>query len=104
MKGIQLDSKMNTFISMLQGINVSGQKNIKMNELRGLYKSLNLVDVETYVQSGNMVFNTTEQDTSKLACILETTPEEAFGYDGRVFIRATEDFQMREMKIRLNYT
>ncbi|UCB46189.1 MAG: DUF1697 domain-containing protein [Spirochaetota bacterium] len=84
---------MNIFISMLRGINVSGRKNIQMEELRGLYKSLNLVDVETYVQSGNVVFNTTEQDTSKLACILEATLEEAFGYDVRVFIRATEDFQ-----------
>ncbi len=33
---------MNTFISMLRGINVSGQKKIKMEELRALYEALNL--------------------------------------------------------------
>jgi uncharacterized protein (DUF1697 family) len=48
---------MNTFISMLRGINVSGQKKIRMVELRDLYESLNLVNVETYVQSGNVVFD-----------------------------------------------
>jgi uncharacterized protein (DUF1697 family) len=38
---------------MLRGINVSGQKKIKMEELKVLYESLNLKNVKTHIQSGN---------------------------------------------------
>jgi uncharacterized protein (DUF1697 family) len=88
-----VDLKMNTFISMLRGINVSGQKKIRMTELRSLYKSLNLVNVETYVQSGNVVFDSPEQDASKLAKLLEAQIEQSFGYSVPVFIRPPHDFQ-----------
>jgi uncharacterized protein (DUF1697 family) len=84
---------MNTFISMLRGINVSGQKKIYMAELRSLYESLNLVNVETYVQSGNVVFDSTEQNASRLAELIEAQIEQSFGYSVSVFIRDTEDFQ-----------
>jgi uncharacterized protein (DUF1697 family) len=84
---------MNTFISMLRGINVSGQKKIRMVELRDLYESLNLVDVETYLQSGNVVFDSTEGDASKLAELIEAQIEKAFGYAVPVFIRDADDFQ-----------
>lgn len=84
---------MNTFISMLRGINVSGQKKIRMTELRRLYESLNLVNVETYVQSGNVVFDSPEQDTLKLAKLLEAQIVHSFGYSVSVFIRTPNDFQ-----------
>jgi Protein of unknown function (DUF1697) len=47
---------MHTYISMLRGINVSGQKQVRMTELKSLYESLGLENVRTYVQSGNVVF------------------------------------------------
>ena len=82
-----------TFISMLRGINVSGQKKIQMVELRNLYESLNLADVETYLQSGNVVFDSTEQEVSKLVESIEAQIEKSFGYAVPVFIRDTNDFQ-----------
>ena len=48
---------MTTYISLLRGINVSGQKKIRMAELRSLYASLGFSNVETYLQSGNVVFD-----------------------------------------------
>jgi uncharacterized protein (DUF1697 family) len=84
---------MNTFISMLRGINVSGQKKIRMAELSDLYKSLNLVDVETYVQSGNVVFNSTEGDAAKLSELIEAQIEKVFGYAVPAFIRDASYFQ-----------
>jgi uncharacterized protein (DUF1697 family) len=78
---------------MLRGINVSGQKKIRMAELRDLYESLNLVNVETYVQSGNVVFDSTEGDASELAGLIETQIEKSFGYAVPTFIRDASDFQ-----------
>lgn len=52
---------MQTFISILRGINVSGQKKILMTELKALYESLKLKEVITYIQSGNVIFKSNEK-------------------------------------------
>ena len=82
---------MKTFISMLRGINVSG-KTIHMAELNSLYESLGLINVETYVQSGNVVFDGDKQNTFDLATTLEAQIERNFGYAVSVFIRDKKDF------------
>ncbi len=64
-----------------------------MTELRSLYEALNLVNVETYLQSGNVVFDSPEQDASKLAQLIEIQIEHIFGYSVSVFMRETSDFQ-----------
>ena len=84
---------MKTFISMLRGINVGGQKKITMSELKSVYESLNLENVTTYVQSGNVVFDSSEQDLSKLEQLLETQIEYSFGYSVSVFLRDISDFK-----------
>jgi len=52
---------MHTLISMLRGINVSGQKTIRMADLKAIYESLGYIQVTTYVQSGNVVFDCANQ-------------------------------------------
>ncbi|HWY34576.1 MAG TPA: DUF1697 domain-containing protein [Nitrosopumilaceae archaeon] len=47
---------MQTYISILRGINVSGHKIIKMEELRKMYVGLGFKNVQTYIQSGNVIF------------------------------------------------
>jgi len=84
---------MNTFISLLRGINVSGQKKIKMAELKALYESLDLVNVRTYIQSGNVIFASDEQDTAKLTGLIEAQIEQTFGYAVTVFIRDSQDLR-----------
>ena len=84
---------MKTYISMLRGINVSGQKQVRMAELKNLYESLGFTDVETYVQSGNVVFESEEQDAKKLADSIETGIEKTFGFSVPVLVRSTEDFR-----------
>jgi uncharacterized protein (DUF1697 family) len=84
---------MNTYISMLRGINVSGQKKIRMAELQGLYETLGLANLQTYVQSGNVIFDSPEPDASKLKELIEARIEGAFGYQVFVFIRDSEDFR-----------
>jgi uncharacterized protein (DUF1697 family) len=84
---------MNTFISMLRGINVSGQKKIKMADLKSRYEALGLGHVTTYVQSGNVVFESAGQDGPALAYLIEGQIQQTFGYDVRVFVRTPDDFQ-----------
>jgi uncharacterized protein (DUF1697 family) len=57
---------MTTYISLLRGINVSGQKSIKMADLKALYEQLNFTNVTTYIQSGNVLFTTSETNVKQL--------------------------------------
>jgi uncharacterized protein (DUF1697 family) len=57
---------MNTYISILRGINVSGHNIIKMDALQELYKSLGFKNVQTYIQSGNVIFQDTSSDIQNL--------------------------------------
>jgi len=48
---------MQTFISFLRGVNMAGHNKIKMTDLSSLFKEIGFNDAETYIQSGNVVFN-----------------------------------------------
>ena len=84
---------MQTYISMLRGINVSGQKQVRMADLKKLYESLSLANVQTYVQSGNVVFDSSEQDAAKLRRAIEAQIEKTFGFSVPVLMRSADDFQ-----------
>jgi uncharacterized protein (DUF1697 family) len=84
---------MPTYISMLRGINVGGQKQVRMAELKSLYELLGLGNVQTYVQSGNVVFDSEEQDAEKLMKSIESQIETTFGFSVPVLIRSADDFQ-----------
>jgi uncharacterized protein (DUF1697 family) len=85
---------MQTLISLLRGINMTGHNSVKMKDLSELYKDLGFVDVETYIQSGNVIFSCPESRSSyDISTMLETTIHEKFGYNVPVMIRT-----MAEMK------
>jgi uncharacterized protein (DUF1697 family) len=84
---------MNTFLSLLRGINVSGQKKIKMEDLRKLYKSLGFQNVQTYIQSGNVVFESTEADRKVIAEKIEIAISKKYNFDVPVLIETPEKFK-----------
>jgi uncharacterized protein (DUF1697 family) len=80
-------------ISMLRGVNVGGHNKIKMEALRALYESLGLLDVQTYVQSGNVVFRTKESGAGLLGKRIETAIEKTFGFRPAVVLRNTSEMR-----------
>lgn len=86
------------YISMLRGINVSGQKKIKMADLKALYENLGFANVITYIQSGNVIFESGDSDMAHLISRIEKTIEEKYGFHVPVDIRTN-----REMEKIINY-
>jgi uncharacterized protein (DUF1697 family) len=78
------------YVALLRGINVSGQKKILMRELRDLCESIGLDEVATYVQSGNVVFNHSEDDVSLVAAI-EDAIRIRFGFEVPVIVRSKRE-------------
>lgn len=62
---------MPTHVALLRGINVGGRNRVAMADLRALVTSLAHTDVATYIQSGNVVFTSTQTDTTAIAAALE---------------------------------
>ena len=69
------------YVALLRGINVGGKNIIKMTDLKACVKSLGLENVETYIQSGNVLFHTGEADQARLESRLERGSLTAFRYD-----------------------
>jgi uncharacterized protein (DUF1697 family) len=84
---------MRVIISMLRGVNVGGHNMIKMETLRALYESLELLGAQTYVQSGNVIFRTKERDLVLLTKRIEDGIESNFGFRPKVIVRTSSDLR-----------
>ena len=78
---------------MLRGINVSGQKKIKMDDLRAVYESLHFDDVRTYIQSGNVIFKCSFSNIIELTNTIEKKLEAVFGFSVSVIIRTKDEIK-----------
>ncbi len=77
---------MNRYLSLLRGINVSGQKKITMEQLKTLYEELGFKDVKTYIQSGNVFFSTKKESKREIAKAIEHKIKESLGYEVTLFV------------------
>jgi len=85
---------MQTFISILRGINVSGQKKILMADLKTLYEKLKFKEVTTYIQSGNVAFKGEEKwKDIKLAQKIEGAIFKKYNFQVPVIIRSKEELK-----------
>ncbi len=84
---------MAVIISMLRGVNVGGHNKIKMEELRALYVSLKLLDAQTYVQSGNVIFRTEERDLDALTKRVRGGIERKFSCSPDVICRTAAEMR-----------
>ena len=84
---------MTVYISLLRGINVGGNKKIKMADLRDLYESLGFTGAKSLLQSGNIVFESDTGDVDALAKQIETGIEKAFGFHSDIIIRTAAELE-----------
>jgi uncharacterized protein (DUF1697 family) len=81
---------MTTYIAMLRGINVSGQKKVLMSDLKNLFDELGYAHAATYIQSGNVVFDAGGSE-SEVVQTLEAAIRHRFGFDVPVMVRCAAD-------------
>jgi uncharacterized protein (DUF1697 family) len=82
---------MTRYIAFLRAINVGGDV-VKMDVLRGLFESLGFLTVETFIASGNVLFETNLN--SNLEKKIESKLRAALGYDVATFIRTDAELQV----------
>ncbi len=81
---------MSTYIALLRGINVGGKNTVRMEALRQMFERLGFDCVQTYIQSGNVVFKSTE-DTKSVQQRIEQEFGQVFGFAVTVLVRTLEE-------------
>lgn len=84
---------MTQYISILRGINVSGQKKIVMKELKSLYESLGFENVLTYIQSGNVIFDSDIDHVLDIQKLIEDAIKTKYNFEVPVDIRTSNEFE-----------
>jgi uncharacterized protein (DUF1697 family) len=84
---------MPVYVSLLRGINVGGNKLIKMDRLKALCERLGFESPKTLLNSGNVVFATDERIRKKLTATLEDAIEQEIGFRPTVVIRSAAELQ-----------
>ena len=89
------------YVAFLRGINVGGKNKIKMETLREVCSALGFKNVKTYINSGNVIFETAKSDNQKLAAIIEKAIEKEFSLSIKVMIRNCRKSKISSKTIRL---
>jgi uncharacterized protein (DUF1697 family) len=78
------------YVAFLRAINVGGHT-VKMDYLRGLFEVLGFTKVETFIASGNVIFDSPSRSTTALERKIEASLQQTLGYAVATFIRSTSE-------------
>lgn len=87
------NSSMITYISLLRGINVSGKNSIKMDALKKAFEEAGFYNVTTYIQSGNIIFNSNETNSKSLEQLIFNIILNKFGFNVPVTILTIDELE-----------
>lgn len=84
---------MTTYVGLLRGINVGGNKKVAMADLRDMITALGFSDVRTLLQSGNVVFRGPAKAPAKLETQLEAAIEKRLGMTVDCHVRTADEWK-----------
>jgi uncharacterized protein (DUF1697 family) len=80
-----------TYVALLRGINVGGNRKVEMKRLRSTFEHAGMQDVQTHINSGNVIFSSESDDTDQLRISLERAIADDFGFSVKVQLRDREN-------------
>lgn len=90
---------METYIALFRGINVGGNNILPMKELVSILENIGLINVKTYIQSGNVVFHSKAENTSLFSSKISAEIKKSHGFEPQVLLL---DLQEMEQAIKSN--
>jgi len=84
---------MTGYVALLRGINVGGRNAVPMKRLAPCVEAAGYEQVRTYIQSGNIVFNSDDADARRIETDLEQRIEAEFGFPVPVVVRSADELQ-----------
>src|SRR5437763_10413034 len=81
----------NRYVALLRGINVGGANMLPMKDLTGMFVSAGCDNVQTYIQSGNVIFDAAPDVAGRLAGVIEKQIAKRYGLRIPVVLRTAEE-------------
>ena len=82
--------KVNRYVALLRAVNLGG-RTVKMDQLRKLFTSMGYTGVETFIASGNVVFESSVAKTADLERQIEVLLEKGLGFPVLTFVRSLDE-------------
>lgn len=82
---------MNRYIALLRGININGKNKIAMAELKSVLNENDFKDVQSYLNSGNIIFSTDIESSENISSKISRLIHEHFGLDIPIFVILQQD-------------
>jgi uncharacterized protein (DUF1697 family) len=79
-----------TYVALLRGVNVGGNKLVAMADLRHLLDELGFASPRSLLQSGNLIFNSAARPAAGLERLLDTEAEKRLGLKTTFFVRTAK--------------
>ena len=86
-------SSLNVFVALLRGVNVGGNNMISMSELKKSFEALGFANVSTYINSGNIIFESKESDARKLEKKIEQMLAREYDLNSKVVLRSFPELE-----------
>ena len=83
----------NVFVALLRGVNVGGNNMISMSSLKKSFEALGFDDVVTYINSGNIIFQSKEDDPRKLEKKIEQMLSSEYQLEAKVVLRSLSEME-----------
>ena len=93
-----------TFVALLRGINVGGKNKVDMKQLKAVFEDAGMTSVRTYINSGNVIFDTTERGRARLTQRLEKAIVRRFGFKVEVLLRDLKTMRALVKEIPTGWT
>ncbi len=90
---LEVSENLKRHIAFLRGINISGKNKVPMAELKQGFEKLDLGEVKTYLNSGNVIFSSDEDGAEKFTNQIEVMIKKRFGLDIPVFVISKEELE-----------
>jgi uncharacterized protein (DUF1697 family) len=84
---------MKTYIALLRGINVSGQKKIRMADLKEHLEELGWHGIRTYIQSGNIIFQSKDENPGQMASAIRDKLKDKYGFEVPTLVMVPEELK-----------
>ena len=81
------------YVALLRGVNLGPHKRMKMEKLRESFNAMELDQVQTYIQSGNVVFKTARVSPATLSRKIEERIVADFGFSSSVILRTRDELE-----------
>jgi uncharacterized protein (DUF1697 family) len=95
---------MKKYLALMRGINVGGKNKVEMKKLKAVFEGLGFANVSTYINSGNVIFESEKNDTDQIIATIKSALKKNFTFDIQVIIRDQRNIKKLAESIPQSWT